>query len=118
MIPDYINIEVGQLYIVDKPFWTSGDTSEYGNNIKRKMAKGDIIEIRYPYEWHFRTVNNQYDHARTKTLAKYCTFYGKIHENVRFNNGRKLSEILAEELYIKAKDHSLVANKVVTNDNN
>lgn len=108
MIADYINIEVGQLFIADQSFWTSGETKDRGSLIKRKIFKGDILEIRYPYAWHFRTVENWYDHVDEKTLIKYCTFYGTIDSDVQFSNKHDLKQILDEKLFRPSKEHHLI----------
>lgn len=108
MIPEYIRISVGQLYKVDRSFWTSGEHTSDGLRTKRYITKGSIIEIRYPYEWHFRTEGNVYCHAKPEALIKYCTFFGKIHEDVRFNNKHKLKEIIEDGLYTPASGFKLV----------
>lgn len=112
MIPDYNRIGVGQLFIVDKPFWTTGEDS--GKRLtKSKFVKGDIIEIRYPYEWHFRDEQQEYHHAKTVTLTKNCTFYGKIHEEIRFGNKHNLKEILEQKLFHTSKDFELKLKSAV-----
>lgn len=93
-------IEQGQIYeVMTDNFMTSGES----NSIKRpaKLLKGEKIEIRYPYEWHFRTEDNQYFHARSEMIYENCKLIGRIIEQVRFNNKAKLKEILELELYNK-----------------
>jgi len=94
MIQEYIEIQVGQLLIVDKSFWSSGHKTKSGRKTKMLYAKGDILEIRYPYNWHFRDEFNNYDHASEKTLRNKCSFYGKIKSNVSFENEKTLKLIL------------------------
>lgn len=111
MIPDYIRIETGQLFIVDRGFWTSGNEKDGGFKCKRFMPKGEVLEIRYPYAWHFRTSNNTYDHVDPKILKSKCSFFGVIHNDIRFNNKHKLKEILEENLY-----HSPLEYKIILKD--
>lgn len=107
MLGDFVKIEVGVLLKVERGFWTSGEETQSGLKCKVYLPKGKILEVRYPYEWHFRTVENHYDHASTETLTRKCSFFGKIHDDVRFNNKHKLKEILEQELYHKPSDFEL-----------
>jgi hypothetical protein len=107
MIGEFITIEVGQLFIVDRQFWTSGNATGGGFKVKRLIKKGTVIEIRYPYAWHFRTCGNTYDHATEKTLRSKCSFFGLIHDKVEFGNKHSLNEILKGELYHKPAEFKL-----------
>lgn len=107
MIDEFINIEVGQLFVVEKAFWTSGNETDGGFKVKRFMKKGTVIEIRYPYAWHFRTSGNTYDHATEKTIRLKCSFFGVIHDSIRFGNNHSLSQILKDNLYHKPADFEL-----------
>lgn len=110
MIGDYIQIAVGDLYVTDKGFWTSGKTTDSGFDIKRFIKKGTIIEIRYPYAWHFRfgPASGIYDHAKPEVIKNKCSFFGRINKDIRFNNKHKLAEILKGNLYIPADEFKLI----------
>ena len=108
MIQEFIKIEQGMLLIVKRGFWTSGDNSDGGFRCKRFMPKGEILEIRYPYEWHFRTSSNIYDHAPAKKLMANCEFFGYIKKDIRFENKHQLKSILEEKLYHSAADYKLI----------
>ena len=107
-IPSYIRIRQGHLLCVTNGFWTSGDDKDYGFKCKRFVPKGAIIEIRFPYAWHFRTENNQYYHATEKTLISKCEFFGSVDEEIKFGNKHELKQILEDGLYNKASDFQLV----------
>ena len=115
MIKEYIQIEVGMLLMVEVEFWSSGDTEQGNTNIKRLYKKGEILEIRYPYAWHFRDVNNNYDHATAKTLIANCSFYGLIHADVISTNNTKLDSIISSGLFHKPSDFKIILNKGLHN---
>ena len=95
-------VEVGQLYIVTTgSFWTSGKNNKFKRSVLLK--KGEVIEIRYPYEWHFRTEDNHYFHVNPQVLEKNAVLFGTIWENVRFANRCELEDILKLGLYKKEK---------------
>lgn len=95
-----IKIEVGQIWeVTTDNFLTSGKNNEYKRPMQLK--KGEKIEIRYPFEWHFRTEDNHYFHCTVQMLLENCTIYGKILERIRFSNIAKLEEILRLRLYDK-----------------
>jgi hypothetical protein len=95
-------IEVGQIWeVVSDCFFTSDKKSEYNRPIK--LAKGEKIEIRFPYEWHFRTEDNFYFHAFPEMIFENCKPFGVIMPDVRFNNKANLEEILRLKLYHEAK---------------
>lgn len=68
------------------------DCAEYIN-------KGRFIEIRYPYEWHFRTCYNSYYQAPEDILRECCSYVGRIYQNIKFGNRHELKEILEQKLY-------------------
>lgn len=86
------------LQVVTSNFLTSGENRESGSR-QVKLKKGEIIEIRYPYAWHFRTEDNLYFHATEEMITKNCILYGKIWENVRSSNKATLEDILRLYLY-------------------
>ena len=93
-------IAVGQIWeVTTETFLTSGDSSKYKRPIK--LSKGEKIEIRYPYDWHFRTEDDHYLHAREDHISQNAKLYGIIWEKVRFNNNAKLKEILDLRLFDK-----------------
>ena len=64
-----------------------------------RLKEGDIIEIRYPYAWHFRTEDDRYIQAEPEVIRNNATLIGEVNEQTRFNNMHKLSEILERKLY-------------------
>lgn len=42
--------------VITDQFLTSGDNDHYKR--PTKLSKGERIEIRFPYAWHFRTIDN------------------------------------------------------------
>lgn len=107
-------VEVGDLYeIIDDDFFSSGEHRKRKENgrsviVKTNLNKGEIIEIRYPYAWHFRTIDGEYFHAEPEEIESKCKPFGKIKEETRFNNKKSLKEILEENLYDKAKQGVIV----------
>ena len=95
-------IEVGQIWEVTGDLvLTSGKKDKHKR--PTKLAKGERIEIRYPYDWHFRTEDNIYFHAEPDMILDQCTLIGIIIERIRFGNKAKLDDILRLELYDKRK---------------
>ena len=64
-----------------------------------KMLVGDIIEIRYPFAWHFRTLDNHYYEASEETILEFARPVGKVFENVSFSNKATTEEIIRLRLY-------------------
>lgn len=83
-------------------FFTSG--KEEKTQRPTKLFKGEIIEIRFPYAWHFRTIDNIYYHATSEMIKDNCLYFGEIWENVRSGNKATLSDILRLQLY-KGENH-------------
>jgi len=95
-----MEIKVGQIWEVTTDcFFTSGESNKYNRRINLKS--GEKIEIRYPYEWHFRTEDSHYFHAARQMIIDNCILFGTIWEKVRWQNNAKLSEILRLRLYDK-----------------
>ena len=92
-------IEQRELLEVVTPFLCN-QSSEV---IKRKiqLEVGEIIEIRFPYAWHFRTIDNVYLQADEDVLAVNTKAYGRVWENVAFRNQCNLKIILDNNLYEK-----------------
>jgi len=96
---DRYNIHVGHIYeITTDNFFTS---HKDGYHRETKIRKGEKIEIRYPYEWHFRTEDNEYFHCTAEMIKENSSFFGKILGEVRFQNKATLEEILRLKLYKK-----------------
>jgi hypothetical protein len=101
-----MKIEVGQIWqVIDEEFWSSEldrkyRVAELGNRqVRIKFNQYEYIEIRYPFGWHFRTVDNIYTHAHPQDILKHCRYYGTIFEDVRQANKKDLKDILKEKLY-------------------
>lgn len=69
-----------------------------------KMLVGDIIEIRYPFAWHFRTLDNNYYEASEETILEFARPVGTVFENVSFMNKANTEEIIRLHLY-ETKDY-------------
>ena len=94
-----MEIKVGQIWKVkDSHFRT---TKSDPKRIPRVVLlnKGEFIEIRYPYEWHFRTADNKYYHAKPETFYKHAEHVATIYEEVRFGNRVELADILKHQLF-------------------
>lgn len=101
-----MEIKVGQIWqVIDNDFWSSDKdkyfvSKEFGNRETRiKLHHGEFIEIRFPFEWHFRTVDNIYLHAFPQEILKHCRLYGNINQEVEFANNKDLKQILDKGLY-------------------
>lgn len=100
MMASIIEIKTGDLFkITTDNFLTSGKEPPTKHNRSVKLNKGEIIEIRYPYAWHFRTEDDFYFHATEKMIIDNCAFHGKIDEKIRSKNKAKLEEILRLDLF-------------------
>lgn len=107
------SISVGQIWKVSTDeFMTSGKSNKYERKIK--LNKHELIEIRYPYEWHFRTIDNHYWHIGPDDLIKNCVPFGVIWEKVRFNNRCNLSEIINLGLFDPFSENQYVWAKNLT----
>ena len=104
-----MEIEVGQIWVVTRKGFTvkeeidciCGCGHSHKREILKEIPRNSKIEIRYPYEWHFRTEQNTYHHAKPDHIIDKCAFFGTIHNEIRFNNRHTLSQILEENLYKK-----------------
>jgi hypothetical protein len=103
-------IRVGQIWqVVTDDFWSSekSDRKYIDHNQEHKIARkmriryqrDEYLEIRYPFAWHFRTVDNIYMHAEPSEILKHCRYIGEIDENIKFGNRHRLAEILEQKLY-------------------
>ena len=109
------NITQGQIWIVNTDrFITSGRSNNFSRGILLK--KYELIEIRYPFEWHFRTIDNNYWHAETSEILTHCKLFGKVWGNVSFSNIADLKDIINLSLYSPEKENSYVWAKNLTQD--
>lgn len=93
-----INITQGQIWeVTTEHFLTSGNNDKQKR--PTKLLKGEKIEIRYPYDWHFRTEDNFYFHAEAETILQNCKLFGIIWEEVMVRNKANLNEIIKLGLY-------------------
>ena len=68
------------------------------------LIKGEMIEIRYPFEWHFRTEDNQYFNASSAHILDNCKLVGVIWNNVQLSSCAELADILRLKLYDKCNN--------------
>lgn len=109
MLNEFIDISVGMLLKVERGFWTSGKDRKLKEfAAKCYIPKGEIIEIRYPYEWHFRTQSNHYDHVSPDVLCKKCSFFGVVKDDIRFGNKHDLRQIIEQNLYHERSEFKLM----------
>jgi len=104
------DIRVGMLFeVVTDSFLTSGTY----NVIKRpvKINKHEIIEIRHPSAWHFRTEDNQYFHATPEMIRENCVIFGTILPEISFQNIAELLDILILHLYKGENIYKLFCRK-------
>ena len=102
-----MDIRVGQIWIIVKRlFFVSKEVDcicSCGNKHTHmkiiELPRNMPIEIRFPFEWHFRTEENEYFHNTPEEIHDKCIFLGTIDEEIRFNNKHKLKEILELNLY-------------------
>lgn len=100
-------ITVGQIWLVIEEMKADGRehvTCEscghtHLENTSIMIPKGTFIEIRYPYAWHFRTVENKYLHSEPEDIINSAKLFGVLHKKVGWENRKTLAEILAEGLY-------------------
>ena len=93
-------IETGQIWEVVTDHMWGIEANRRG--YKASLKRGEKIEIRYPYAWHFRTTDDVYLQASSKEIYENCKLIGKIDEGVRFGNKHGLAEILKDKLYTTA----------------
>ena len=97
-------IEVGQIWLVVTDGFTTTKSKrkfkigEMDRNAIVKLNRWEYVEIRYPHEWHFRTIDNEYFHATPEMILNNCILIGEVLETVRFENKKSLIEILDEGL--------------------
>ena len=102
MTKNKIVIEQGQiLEVISDNFLVNPSGIGEKNIRKCLLKKGEKIEIRFPFAWHFRTEDNLYFQADEVDILENCVLYGKVWSNVKFRNICSLEEILTLKLYEK-----------------
>lgn len=95
-----IKVEVGQIYeVVTDNFYGSKDVTDMPRPAKFHIEKGEKIEIRFPFAWHYRTIDNMYLQSDEEYLLDNCKIYGIIDSRIRFENRASLEEILRLKLF-------------------
>lgn len=101
-----MKIEVGMIlevitdnFYASKNFGHSLNFDLKGRVPKIHLKKGEKIEIRFPFEWNYRTEDNIYFHSEPDYIIKNCKIFGKVLPDVKFKNMANLEEILRLELY-------------------
>lgn len=98
-------IEVGAiLEVITDNFYASKDFRNTNIDLKGREArihlkKGEKIEIRFPFEWNYRTEDNLYLHSKPEYLVENCKIFGQVLPDVKSKNMANLEEILRLELY-------------------
>lgn len=97
-----IKIVQGQIWeVISDRFLTSGKHHAIARQVK--LDSGEKIEIRFEYEWHFRTEDNTYFHAPPEMILTNCRLIGKVLEEVSWHNIAHLDEIIRLHLYKEIK---------------
>jgi len=97
---DTIKITQGQIWeVVTDIFYGSKTIQGYPRDSKFHIKKGEKIEIRYPYEWHYRTEDNMYMQSSSDYINQNCKIFGVVNPDVKSANKALLEEILRLELY-------------------
>ena len=94
-----MKIEQGVILEVKNDFVANPTSCHIIGDRKVIIEKGEKIEIRYPYAWHFRTIDDYYFQADEDVLMENCVYLGEIWEKVRFSNLAKLQQILDLKLF-------------------
>ena len=100
-------VEHHQIWEVKKPMLVNYKPigkNHIGKGRSVQMNVGDFIEIRYAYEWHFRTQDDVYFQAAADVIKEHCVLIGYVWSDVSWKNKAKLSDILELELYDKYKN--------------
>ena len=94
-------IKAGQIWKIITDRFIATPTKD-GAKRPVHLFRNERIEIRYLYEWHFRTEDGEYLHATPDMIIENCRLVGTILEPVMSANKAKLDEILRLALYIPA----------------
>jgi hypothetical protein len=100
------SVKVGQIYEVMTDDFYASKTLDItnrdkfgGRDARFHLKKGEKIEIRYPFEWNYRTEDNIYFHSEEKYLLDRCKLHGVVDDKVKSNNKATLEEILRLDLF-------------------
>jgi len=67
------SVEVGQIWeVITDNFYGSKDITDYPRKAKFKIEKGEKIEIRFPFAWHYRTADDMYLQSDEPYLLENC----------------------------------------------
>lgn len=93
----YIQSKVsqGELYRVIKPIPT------HNSKLNRDVIieEGEIIEIRYFSPVNFRTLDDHYFSFSETKFLNHVIFFGKVQDDIKFNNKHSLRDILEQKLF-------------------
>lgn len=95
-----MKIEVGQIWeVVTDNFLTGKDKKTLDRQLK--LDKGEKIEIRFPFAWNFRTIDDKYLHSSEQMILDNCHFFGQVTPEIRSQNIANLEEIIRLKLFKK-----------------
>lgn len=102
-------IKTGYLYQVKtNNFKDSGRRDDYCNPTEKSVPIDTILEIRYPFQWNFRTDNKYkeesqgiWGHATEEDILANCKLIGRVNNYVKIHNLENLPSILSNVLYDK-----------------
>jgi len=111
----FIMVKVGYLYkVITDNFKDSGKHDDFKNPVEKSIPKGYILEIRYPFEWHFRTnkpykegCSNCWGHSCQKEIIENCKLIGQVNSIIQANRS-DLSDILENNLFDKYENSEFI----------
>lgn len=97
----------GYLYeVIAEDFYDTGKGDDLYNPIPNHIPKGTILEIRYPFEWNFRTNTifknigrGIWGHSDEQNIHDKCKLIGRVNPYIKSMNHYELSEILEMKLF-------------------
>lgn len=98
-------IKVGQIWEVtsDSFYATMKNRNGMENRPERKpvlrLLKGEKIEIRFPFAWNYRTIDDIYLSSDEDYILENCKLFGSVDAKIKSNNKAKLEEIIRLQLY-------------------
>lgn len=97
-----IKIEPGQIWeVITDSFFTSKRNNTFNRNLK--LDRGEKIEIRFPFAWNYRTVDNHYFDSPEKMILDNCRLFRVIIPEIKSANIASLEEILRLKLFTPYK---------------
>ena len=95
---------VGQIWEVESESFFAKTEIKKGDQ-KRALyfhiPKGEKIEIRYPFQWNYRTECNYYVNSTEKYILDNCKLFATVKEEIKSTNLANLEEILRLRLFDK-----------------